>query len=181
MELQLGQTRKMSKFDSLKPILTLLENVLVREGLSQHEADMVVLDIAERLVTAGYGWDKILQYQSKVDLNRSDSLTNYLHMTAGRTSVQQEARASHLHVQGPDPSIPHLRQSPPHHLQVYRGLEAEALRVDVHAHHGDEAEGQGLRVKITLAVPPSCQVETLPSGEFQIIYKMKMLSQQVTK
>ena len=84
MELELGQTRKMSKFDSLKPILTLLENLLVREGLSQHQADMVVLDIAERLVTAGYGWDKILQYQSKVDF---ESLTSDFHLTAGRTSV----------------------------------------------------------------------------------------------
>ena len=74
MELQLGQTRKMSKFDSLKPILTLLENVLVREGLSQHEADMVVLDIAERLVTAGYGWDKVLQYQAKVGVTCDSGL-----------------------------------------------------------------------------------------------------------
>ena len=65
MEVELRQ-RKMSKFDSLKPILNLLETVFVREGLSQHEADLVVLDIAERLVTAGYGWDKVLQYQAKV-------------------------------------------------------------------------------------------------------------------
>ena len=56
----------MSKFDSLKPILNLLETMFVKEGLTQHQADLLVLDIAERLVTAGYGWDKILQYQSKV-------------------------------------------------------------------------------------------------------------------
>ena len=66
MELELPQKNKMSKFDSLKPILNLLETMFVKEGLSQHQADLVVLDIAERLVTAGYGWDKILQYQSKV-------------------------------------------------------------------------------------------------------------------
>ena len=66
MELELPQKNKMSKFDSLKPILSLLETMFVKEGLSQHQADLVVLDIAERLVTAGYGWDKILQYQSKV-------------------------------------------------------------------------------------------------------------------
>ena len=66
MELELPQKNKMSKFDSLKPILGLLETMFVKEGLSQHQADLVVLDIAERLVTAGYGWDKILQYQSKV-------------------------------------------------------------------------------------------------------------------
>lgn len=66
MELDLRQNKKMSKFDSLKPILNLLEAMFVKEGLNQHQADLLVLDIAERLVTAGYGWDKILQYQSKV-------------------------------------------------------------------------------------------------------------------
>ena len=66
MELDLRQNKKMSKFDSLKPILNLLETMFVKEGLTQHQADLLVLDIAERLVTAGYGWDKILQYQSKV-------------------------------------------------------------------------------------------------------------------
>ena len=66
MELDLRQRSKMSKFDSLKPILNLLETMFVKEGLTQHQADLLVLDIAERLVTAGYGWDKILQYQSKV-------------------------------------------------------------------------------------------------------------------
>ena len=58
--------KKMTKFDSLKPLLNLLETILVNQGMVQHAADLVVLDIAERLVTAGYGWDKILQYQSKV-------------------------------------------------------------------------------------------------------------------
>ena len=66
MEFDLRQRSKMSKFDSLKPILSLLERMFVKEGLTQHQADLLVLDIAERLVTAGYGWDKILQYQSKV-------------------------------------------------------------------------------------------------------------------
>ena len=69
MELDLRQNKKMSKFDSLKPILNLLETMFVKEGLTQHQADLLVLDIAERLVTAGYGWDKILQYQSKVTEN----------------------------------------------------------------------------------------------------------------
>ena len=66
MELELRQGKKMSKFDSLKPILNLLEAMFVKEGLTQHQADLLVLDIAERLVTAGYGWDKILNYHCKV-------------------------------------------------------------------------------------------------------------------
>ena len=66
MEVEVKPKKKMSKFDSLKPLLTLLESTLVTHGLDQRAADMVVLDIAERLVTAGYGWDKVLQYQAKV-------------------------------------------------------------------------------------------------------------------
>ena len=56
----------MSKFDSLKPISNYMETLLVTGGLTQHRADLVVLDITERFVTAGFGWDKVLQYHSKV-------------------------------------------------------------------------------------------------------------------
>ena len=58
--------KKISKFDSLKPISTFLENLFVKYGLVQQKADLVVFDITERFVTAGFGWDKILQYHSKV-------------------------------------------------------------------------------------------------------------------
>ena len=58
--------KKMSKFDSLKPISTFLENLFVKQGLAQQKADLIVFDITERFVTAGFGWDKILQYHSKV-------------------------------------------------------------------------------------------------------------------
>ena len=73
MELDLRQNKKMSKFDSLKPILNLLEAMFVKEGLTQHQADLLVLDIAERLVTAGYGWDKILNYHCKVSHRKNIS------------------------------------------------------------------------------------------------------------
>ena len=58
--------RKMSKFDSLKPISNYLETLMVSHGLSQSKADLLVLDITERFVTAGFGWDKVLQYHGKV-------------------------------------------------------------------------------------------------------------------
>ena len=58
--------KKLNKFESLKPVLKLLESLLVSHGMGAQDAGMVVLEIAERLVTAGYGWDKIIQYQSKV-------------------------------------------------------------------------------------------------------------------
>ena len=60
----------MSKFDSLKPISTYLETLLVTHGLTQQKADLVVFDITERFVTAGLGWDKILQYHAKVNIDR---------------------------------------------------------------------------------------------------------------
>ena len=58
--------RKMSKFDSLKPISNYLETLMVSHGLGQSRADLLVLDITERFVTAGFGWDKVLQYHGKV-------------------------------------------------------------------------------------------------------------------
>ena len=58
--------RKMSKFDSLKPISNYLETLMVSHGLNQSKADLLVLDITERFVTAGFGWDKVLQYHGKV-------------------------------------------------------------------------------------------------------------------
>ena len=61
--------RKMSKFDSLKPISNYLETLMVSHGLDQSQANLLVLDIAQRLVTAGFGWDKVLQYHGKVDKN----------------------------------------------------------------------------------------------------------------
>ena len=57
--------KKMSKQDSLKPILNMLETFLVSHGADRARAGATVLDIADRLLTAGYGWDKILQYHSK--------------------------------------------------------------------------------------------------------------------
>merc|ERR1719450_2063740 len=65
MEVEVRPKKKMSKFDSLRPILNMLETFLLSHGVTRHRAQTVVLDIAERLITAGYGWDKILQYHSK--------------------------------------------------------------------------------------------------------------------
>ena len=65
--LEIRPKKKMSKFDSLKPISNYLETLLVSHGLTQPRADLVVLDISERFVTAGFGWDKMLQYHAKVN------------------------------------------------------------------------------------------------------------------
>ena len=82
----------MSKFDSLRPVLNMLETFLTSHGVDKSRADTIVfgrnyftskyfiyvtdLDIAERLVTAGYGWDKILQYHSKVCLMSTENYFN---------------------------------------------------------------------------------------------------------
>ena len=80
MEVEFRGRKKITKFDSLKPLLTLLESTLVTHGLDQRAADMVVLDIAERLVTAGYGWDKVLQYQAKVSSRDTWTVQISLHI-----------------------------------------------------------------------------------------------------
>ena len=67
MDVELRPKKKMSKFDSLKPISNYLETLLVSHGLTQISADLVVLDITKRFVTASFGWDKVLQYHSKVN------------------------------------------------------------------------------------------------------------------
>ena len=58
-------TRKMSKFDSLRPISAFLESLLVNYGSQRTQADLVVFDITDRLVTAGYNWDKTLMVHAK--------------------------------------------------------------------------------------------------------------------
>ena len=84
MEGEVRPRRRMSKMDSLKPILNMLESQLLSHGVQQLTANHIVqghikslswqvkifpskpcAEIAERLVTAGYGWDKILNYHSK--------------------------------------------------------------------------------------------------------------------
>ena len=73
-DIEIRPKKKMSKFDSLKPISNYLESLLVSHGLTQNRADLVVLDIAERFVTAGFGWDKVLQYHAKVRLRTSSTI-----------------------------------------------------------------------------------------------------------
>ena len=58
--------RKMSKHDSLKPISNFLEAILSTHGLSSLDARHVVTGMTDRLVTAGHGWDKMLQFHAKV-------------------------------------------------------------------------------------------------------------------
>ena len=57
--------KKMSKFDSLRPISAFLEGLLVNYGSPRAKADLVVFDITDRLVTAGYNWDKTLMCHAK--------------------------------------------------------------------------------------------------------------------
>jgi hypothetical protein len=55
----------MSKFDSLRPISAYLERLLVDHGSERSKADLTVFDITDRLVTAGYSWDKALMCHAK--------------------------------------------------------------------------------------------------------------------
>ena len=55
----------MSKFDSLRPISAYLESLLVLHGSPRVRADTIVVDITDRLVTAGFSWDKALMCHAK--------------------------------------------------------------------------------------------------------------------
>ena len=98
VDVEIRPKKKMSKFDSLKPISNFLESLLVSHGLTQHRADLVVLDIAERFVTAGFGWDKVLQYHAKVSLfiHSSTSVSRFL----GRRYFHKKVDSTCFHVKG---------------------------------------------------------------------------------
>ena len=98
VDVEIRPKKKMSKFDSLKPISNFLESLLVSHGLTQHRADLVVLDIAERFVTAGFGWDKVLQYHAKVSLLFHSCTSESCFI--GRRYFYQEVDSTCFHVQG---------------------------------------------------------------------------------
>ena len=62
--------RKMSKADSLKPIFNYLCTLLPTQGMINSKARVVVTDMMDRMVTGGYGWDRVIQYHAKVSNTR---------------------------------------------------------------------------------------------------------------
>ena len=60
--------KRVSKADSLKPISQNLIKLFQSNELDRNLAEKISEDIIERLVIAGYGWDKVLHYHSKVYL-----------------------------------------------------------------------------------------------------------------
>ena len=58
----------MSKADSLKPISNYLCTLLPTHGMASTKARIVVTDMMDRLVTGGYGWDRVMQYHAKVSI-----------------------------------------------------------------------------------------------------------------
>ena len=89
--------QKISKADSLKPIGHYLCSLLPSHGLGRSKTKLVVADMMDRMVTGGYGWDKVILYHAKVGRN---IVTNIQGLTTGRRQVCQEPDSLHLHVQG---------------------------------------------------------------------------------
>ena len=54
----------------MKPISNYLDSLFSNHGLPKSDASSVVTNILDRLVTGGYGWDKMLQYHAKVIIER---------------------------------------------------------------------------------------------------------------
>ena len=87
---------KISKAESLKPVGKYLASLLTEHGLSSSKTKLVVTDMLDRLLTAGYGWDKMILYHAKVSMDSS----HYTHIVIaqGGRQVLQETHSLHLHV-----------------------------------------------------------------------------------
>ena len=62
--------RKLSKSESLKPVSNYLSSLLSAHGMVSIDTKVVVGDMMDRLVTGGYGWDRVIQYHARVRKKR---------------------------------------------------------------------------------------------------------------
>jgi len=93
-----GRSRsKLSKFESLKPVGNYLTSLLTEHGLSSIKSKVVVTDMLDRLVTGGYGWDKMILYHAKVGQGSAHSADTH-EIVAGRGEVHQETDSLHIYV-----------------------------------------------------------------------------------
>ena len=64
--------RKLSKSESLKPVSNYLSSLLSAHGMVSIDTKVVVGDMMDRLVTGGYGWDRVIQYHARVSEEAND-------------------------------------------------------------------------------------------------------------
>ena len=96
--METGRSRsKISKFESLKPVGNYLTSLLIEHGVSSIKSRVVVTDMLDRLVTGGYGWDKMILYHAKVGQGSAHGADAHK-LVEGRGEVHQETDSVHLHV-----------------------------------------------------------------------------------
>ena len=58
-------SKKFAKYENLRPLSNCLLNTLADEKVPHFKTKKIVGEIVDRIVTAGYNWDKILYFHTK--------------------------------------------------------------------------------------------------------------------
>lgn len=73
--------KKFAKFENLRPLSNVLLSILDDYKLAHFKTKKIVGDIIERIVIAGYDWDRIRSYQSKGQDHFNKKLIPYIFMS----------------------------------------------------------------------------------------------------
>ena len=74
-------SKKFAKFENLRPLSNCLLTSLDNHNVPHFKTKKIVGEIVERIVTAGYNWDKILYYHAKSESSFSKKLIPYFFMS----------------------------------------------------------------------------------------------------
>ena len=73
--------KKFAKYDNLRPLSNFILSSLEHHHLPHFKTKKIVGEIIDRIVTAGYNWDKILYYHSKGGSHFNKKLIPYFFMS----------------------------------------------------------------------------------------------------
>ena len=74
-------SKKFAKFENLRPLSNCLLSSLDTHNVPHFKTKKIVGEIVERIVTAGYNWDRILYYHAKSESSFSKKLIPYFFMS----------------------------------------------------------------------------------------------------
>ena len=73
--------KKFAKFENLRPMSNFLLSILGEHSVPHFKTKKIVGDIIERIVIAGYDWERIRNYQSKGEEHFNKKLIPYIFMS----------------------------------------------------------------------------------------------------
>ena len=76
-----NKDKKFAKYENLRPLSNCLLKSLASKNVAHFKTKKIVGEIVERIITAGYNWDKILYYQSKSEDQFNKKLIPYFFMS----------------------------------------------------------------------------------------------------